>query len=90
MGYGHDEIVGMHHCMFVDPVYASGDDYARFWDKLRRGDYVAGEFKRFAKGGKEEWLQASYNPIPDASGRVYRVVKFATDITEATNTAMDA
>ena len=76
--------------MFADPAYADSDDYRRFWDRLNRGEFVAGEFKRFAKGNREIWLQASYNPIMDASGRVVRVVKFATDITDQKNRTMDA
>ena len=90
MGFQLDEIKGHHHRMFVDPAYAGNDAYRQFWDKLNRGEFVAGEFKRLAKGGREIWLQASYNPIKDSSGRVTRVVKFATDITDAKNKAMDA
>lgn len=84
------EIKGRHHRMFVDAAYANSEAYRQFWDKLNRGEFVAGEFKRFAKGGREIWLQASYNPIKDSSGRVTRVVKFATDITDAKNKSMDA
>ena len=90
MGYGMDEIQGRHHRMFADPAYANSDDYRRFWDRLNRGEFVAGEFKRFAKGNREIWLQASYNPIMDPSGKVVRVVKFATDITDQKNKMMDA
>ncbi len=90
MGYDLFEIQGHHHRMFADPAYAASDEYRRFWDRLNRGEFVAGEFKRFAKGNREIWLQASYNPILDASGRVVRVVKFATDITDQKNKAMDA
>src|SRR5690606_37317030 len=57
-------------------------EYQEFWRKLRAGEYVAAEFQRFGKGGREVWIQASYNPILDADGKVARVVKFATDITE--------
>lgn len=90
MGYGLDEIQGRHHRMFAEPSYAASDEYRGFWDRLNRGEYVSGEFKRFAKGSREIWLQASYNPIMDASGKVARVVKFATDITEQKNRTMDA
>ncbi len=90
MGYELSEIQGRHHRMFAEPAYAASEDYRRFWDRLNRGEFVAGEFKRFAKGNREIWLQASYNPIVDASGRVVRVVKFATDITDQKNKAMDA
>jgi len=90
LGFSLEEINGRHHRMFVDPAYANSEAYRQFWDKLKRGEFVAGEFKRFARSGREIWLQASYNPIKDSAGRVTRVVKFATDITEAKNKAMDA
>jgi methyl-accepting chemotaxis protein len=82
VGYQLDEIVGKPHAIFCEPSYAASADYQGFWDKLRGGEYIAAEFQRFGKGGKEIWIQASYNPIFDASGRVIKVVKFATDITE--------
>lgn len=90
MGYALDEIQGRHHRMFADPAYGSSEEYRRFWERLNRGEYVAGEFRRFAKGNREIWLQASYNPITDASGLVTRVVKFATDITDRKYQAMNA
>ncbi len=89
MGYRLDDIRGRHHRQFCDPAYVSSDAYRRFWDQLANGEFVAGEFRRFASGGREVWLQASYNPIRDASGRVVRVIKFATDITTAKNKAAD-
>jgi methyl-accepting chemotaxis protein len=82
VGYSLEEIVGKHHALFCDPTYARSAEYAQFWKRLRRGEYVAAEFQRFGKGGGEIWIQASYNPIFDASGRPVKVVKFATDITE--------
>ena len=82
LGYELDEIAGKHHRMFCDPAYTGGADYARFWERLRAGEYIAAEFQRFGKGGKEVWIQASYNPIFDAQGKPVKVVKFATDITE--------
>jgi len=81
VGYRRDEIVGKHHRMFVDPAYAGTEDYAGFWQALRRGEYQAREFMRLAKGGRRIWIQASYNPLLDRAGRPYKVVKFATDIT---------
>ncbi|OQW54360.1 MAG: chemotaxis protein [Proteobacteria bacterium SG_bin9] len=81
MGYRLDEIQGKHHSMFAEKAYADSAAYRDFWDKLRRGEYQAGEYKRVAKGGREVWIQASYNPIQDASGKNVKVVKFATDIT---------
>ena len=82
MGYRLDEIQGQHHRMFVDPNYASSPEYREFWAQLKRGEYAAAEFKRFAKDGSEVWIQASYNPILDPEGRPIKVVKFATDVTE--------
>ena len=82
LGYTLPEIQGRHHRMFVEPAFAAGAEYAQFWERLRRGEYQAAQFKRIAKGGREVWIEASYNPILDASGRPYKVVKFATDITE--------
>ena len=81
LGYDLSEIKGKHHSMFVDPAYARSGEYKEFWEKLRGGEFVAEEFKRIGKGGKEVWIQASYNPIFDATGRVVKVTKFATDIT---------
>ena len=81
MGYGLDEITGQYHRMFVLPDYGRSAEYALFLDRLRAGEYLSGQFERVAKGGRPVWLQASYNPIFDADGRVYKVVKYATDIT---------
>ena len=81
LGYTLPEIQGRHHRMFVEPAFAASAEYAQFWERLRRGEYQAAQFKRIAKGGREIWIEASYNPILDASGRPYKVVKFATDIT---------
>jgi len=83
LGYSLDEIKGRHHRMFVDPVFAGSAEYTRFWAELAQGKFQAADYKRIAKGGKEVWIQASYNPIFDADGRITKVVKFATDITEA-------
>ncbi len=82
VGYSLDEIKGKHHRMFVSPSYAESQEYKEFWNKLRRGEYSAGEYQRFGKGGKEIWIQASYNPIFDANGKPFKVVKYATDITQ--------
>ncbi|MDX2205516.1 MAG: methyl-accepting chemotaxis protein [Hyphomicrobiaceae bacterium] len=81
LGYRLEEIKGRHHQMFVEPSYGNSGEYARFWERLRGGEFVADEFKRIGKGGKEIWIQASYNPIFDMNGRVSKVVKFATDVT---------
>ncbi|MDJ0851143.1 MAG: PAS domain S-box protein [Myxococcota bacterium] len=81
-GYGLDEVAGRHHRMFCEPGYAESRDYAEFWQRLGRGEFDSGEFKRLAKDGSEIWLQASYNPIFDAAGNPRKVVKFASDITD--------
>jgi methyl-accepting chemotaxis protein len=81
-GYSLLEVRGKHHRMFVDDTYGRSSAYAEFWNKLNRGEYIADEFKRIGKGGKEVWIQASYNPILDVNGSPYKVVKFATDITQ--------
>ncbi|WP_428308095.1 methyl-accepting chemotaxis protein [Lacipirellula sp.] len=83
LGYGLDEIQGKHHRMFCDPAYAQTSEYRQFWDSLARGNFQAGEYKRFGKGGREIWIQASYNPIFDAAGKPFKVVKYATDVTAA-------
>ncbi|MBB3570429.1 methyl-accepting chemotaxis protein [Rhizobium sp. BK491] len=81
MGYAPSEIVGKHHSIFCDPAYARTEEYKRFWQRLAQGEFIANEFVRYGKGGKEIWIQAAYNPIVDADGKVYKVVKFATDVT---------
>jgi methyl-accepting chemotaxis protein len=83
MGYTLDEIKGQHHSMFVQSEYANSAEYRAFWDALRNGESQLGEFQRFGKGGKEVWLQAGYNPIVDAEGKVFRVLKYAANITDA-------
>ncbi|MER2264042.1 methyl-accepting chemotaxis protein [Methylobacterium oxalidis] len=80
-GYEREAVVGQHHRIFMEPAVAEGWDYASFWQKLRAGEYQQGEFKRIAHGGREVWIQASYNPILDRDGRPFKVVKFATDVT---------
>ncbi len=82
LGYSLEEIQGQHHRMFVDPDDAQTPEYEAFWQKLGNGRYDAGQYKRIAKNGKELWLQATYNPIHDDRGRLIKVVKYATDITE--------
>ncbi len=81
MGYGLEEIRGQHHRMFAGAALAASPEYEAFWEKLRRGEYAADEYQRFGKGGREVWIQASYNPILDMSGKPFKVVKYATDIT---------
>ncbi|MGV3573859.1 MAG: methyl-accepting chemotaxis protein [Devosia sp.] len=89
MGYRLEEIVGKHHSMFCDPVYAGSEDYKNFWAELRRGSFQSAAYRRLAKGGREIWIQASYNPVMDKSGKPIKVIKFATDITEQVSVAAD-
>ncbi|MGJ5178458.1 PAS domain-containing protein [Bradyrhizobium oligotrophicum] len=81
LGYTLPEIQGKHHSMFVAPDERNGAAYREFWAALNRGEYQAAEYKRIGKGGKEVWIQASYNPIFDEKGKPFKVVKFATDVT---------
>ncbi|HWU00783.1 MAG TPA: PAS domain-containing methyl-accepting chemotaxis protein [Terriglobales bacterium] len=80
LGYSLAEIKGKHHSMFVDPAYRESAEYRKFWETLRSGEFAADQFRRIGKGGKEVWIEASYNPIFDANGKVCKVVKFATDL----------
>jgi methyl-accepting chemotaxis protein len=82
LGYSLEEIKGNHHSMFVDAAYRQSPDYRLFWEKLGRGEYDAGQYKRIGKGGRVVWIQASYNPVLDQNGKPLKVVKFATDVTE--------
>jgi len=89
VGYHLDEIVGQHHRIFMDKEEAQSPEYAHFWQQLNRGEFVSAEFKRMAKGNREIWIQASYNPIFDDDGKPAKVVKYATDITEQKMQAAD-
>lgn len=82
MGYGLAEIVGRHHRIFCDPAATQGEEYRALWDKLGRGEFDSGEYKRLRKDGSEVWIQATYNPIFDLNGKPVKVVKFAIDVTE--------
>src|SRR5580658_6942859 len=82
LGYRLDEIQGRHHGMFVDDAYKHSSEYREFWARLNRAEFVAEEFKRIGKGGKEVWIQASYNPVLDENGKPFKIVKFATDISQ--------
>ncbi|MEM7228381.1 MAG: PAS domain-containing methyl-accepting chemotaxis protein [Planctomycetota bacterium] len=90
LGYSASEIIGRHHQMFVDPKYAKSEEYNAFWTQLQAGQFQSSEFRRFAKGGREVWIQATYNPIVDERGQVVKVVKFAVDITAKKQAAIDA
>ena len=81
MGYRLNEVQGQHHSMFADPGTRESVEYRQFWEKLNRGEHESGEYRRIAKGGREVWIQASYNPIMDLNGKPFKIVKYATDIT---------
>jgi methyl-accepting chemotaxis protein len=81
VGYRLNEIQGKHHSLFVDEAYRNSPEYQQFWERLRSGEFVAGEFRRVGKGGREIWIQASYNPVLNADGSVVKVVKYAMDVT---------
>jgi len=89
MGYRLDEIKGKHHSMFVEDAHKRSAEYRQFWEGLNRGEFCSGEYKRLGKGGREVWIQATYNPILDLSGRPFKVVKYATDVTQQKLAAAD-
>lgn len=89
LGYSLDEVKGRHHSMFVEEAYRLSPEYREFWAKLNRGEYQSAEYKRIGKGGKEAWIQASYNPILDLNGKPFKVVKFATDVTQKVKTTLE-
>ena len=82
LGYQLSEIQGKHHAMFCEPAYVNSESYRDFWARLARGEFFSDEFMRLGKGGRKAYIQASYNPIFDMNGKVFKVVKFATDVTE--------
>ncbi|RFP13538.1 MULTISPECIES: PAS domain-containing methyl-accepting chemotaxis protein [unclassified Duganella] len=85
MGYVLDDIKGEHHRMFCETEYANSSEYKRFWQKLNRGEFDSGRYKRIGNNGKTIWIQATYNPVLDLNGKPYKVVKFASDITDQVN-----
>jgi len=85
LGYSLEEIRGKHHRIFVDPAKVNSPAYQKFWDDLRSGRPDARVYKRFGRGGKQVWIQASYNPIRDLNGKPFKVIKFASDITQLIN-----
>jgi methyl-accepting chemotaxis protein len=82
LGYSADEIIGKHHSMFCEPAHAQSPEYKNFWKELRAGRFSVGQFMRIGKDNRRVFIQASYNPIFDDKGRVFKVVKFAADVTE--------
>ncbi len=82
MGYSLEEVKGRHHRMFVDAETQNSVEYAEFWAKLNRGEYSRGEYRRISKTGHEVWIQGAYNPILGLNGQPFKVVKYATDVTQ--------
>ena len=82
LGYTLEEVTGKKHAIFVDPSERESEEYRRFWEKLRAGEFQSAEYRRIGKKGNDVWIQATYNPVFDAQGKPYKVVKFATDITQ--------
>ncbi|MDR7145474.1 PAS domain-containing methyl-accepting chemotaxis protein [Rhizobium sp. BE258] len=89
LGYQRSEIQGKHHSMFCDPAYIRTAEYSRFWERLRGGEFMAEEFTRFGRNGNAVYIQASYNPIFGLDGKVFKVVKFATDVTGRVNNVLE-
>jgi len=90
LGYTLEEIQGQHHRIFCDSLYTQSPEYSAFWAKLNQGEFEAGEFMRLAKDGSEIWVQASYNPVLDGKGKPFKVIKFATDVTNQVNLRSEA
>ncbi|MGV8842803.1 MAG: PAS domain S-box protein [Pseudomonas sp.] len=82
MGYQLEEIQGQHHRLFCEQTYVENPEYAAFWARLGRGELDSGEYLRLGKGARKVWIQASYNPIFDADGKPFKVIKFATDLSQ--------
>ncbi|NVK73595.1 MAG: PAS domain S-box protein [Oceanospirillaceae bacterium] len=89
LGYTLEEVQGKHHSIFVDNKYRNSREYKEFWARLNNGEFQSGEFCRYSKTGEAVWIEASYNPIFDANNKPFKVVKFATDITEKKNQNTD-
>ncbi|KAB2968451.1 PAS domain S-box protein [Zoogloea sp.] len=81
-GYSLDELVGRHHSVLCTTSEVASGSYRQLWDTLRQGGYASGDFHRIGKGGKEVWIHGSYNPILDPDGRPYKIIKFASDLSE--------
>lgn len=89
MGYENSPIEGMHHRIFCDKEYTESFAYREFWEKLKLGEFVSGEFSRISKNGDIVWISASYNPVFDANGKVFKIMKMATDVTSVKNESME-
>ena len=82
LGYSLEEVKGKHHRIFCEDSYAKSPAYKEFWEKLNRGEFDSGEYKRIGKNGKEVYIQATYNPIFDENGNPVKVLKIASDVTK--------
>ncbi|QXG24022.1 PAS domain-containing protein [Pseudomonas viridiflava] len=82
MGFSLTDIKGKHHKTFCEPTFVNSSEYTEFWRKLNHGEFVGGQFKRLGKHGRVVWLEATYNPVYDVEGKLYKIVKFASDITD--------
>ncbi|MCF5030552.1 methyl-accepting chemotaxis protein [Pseudomonas syringae] len=82
MGYALAEIKGKHHRSFCEPTLVNSPEYNEFWRKLNHGEFIGDQFKRIGKQGRVVWLEATYNPVFDVDGKLYKIVKFASDITQ--------
>ncbi|QHM72394.1 methyl-accepting chemotaxis protein [Mixta intestinalis] len=80
-GYREQEIIGQHHGMFCTPALRASEEYKTFWQKLNHGDFISGQFQRVDKQGRTLWLRATYNPVFDENGELYKIVKFASNVT---------
>ncbi len=90
VGYSLDEIEGRHHSMFCPPDYAQSQEYRDFWRALNNGEFFSSKYRRLGKGGREIWIQASYNPVLDAAGKPCKVIKFAADVTAVEQARIEA
>ncbi|MEK1942510.1 MAG: PAS domain-containing methyl-accepting chemotaxis protein [Pseudomonas sp.] len=81
MGYSNTELKGKHHRLFCEPSLVNSSEYEDFWRRLNAGEVVSGQFKRIGNHGRVVWLEATYNPVYDAEGKLNKIVKFAADIT---------
>jgi PAS domain S-box-containing protein len=89
MSYSEDELKGRNHSIFVHPQVLQGQEYKMMWEKLKSGEFVTGQFLRYTKDGREVWLQATYNPIKNIKGEVYKIMKIATDITDSVENSQE-
>ena len=80
-GYKRDEVIGKHHRLFCADTLYKSDEYRQFWERLNQGEFFSGQFPRLNRQGDPLWLRATYNPVFNSDGQLYKIVKFATDVT---------